>query len=458
MAGGREGKGHKDMAKDLDALLNGHLDGRLDADQAARLRARLAGDPALARRLKALEALRADLRLGLPRLDEAASRRVWEGVRARVRAQAPAQPEAAEPGQASWGAWWSGLWARPWVPAWGFGLAGAAAALALVFLLQPRPSGQAPAAAAAPVAVPGSLPAPSSPVLARASEGSAVRSRRRVRPEPPRPEALASAAPAPASVPAPVLAGLPASGEGATEVERALADSQSDDELIGRFLSARPESEEPVVAMLAPAASNPGSSEDAVAYQPEAAPVLQEENGGGVAGVPRGGREAGGYWNWAPAAQAMNQRDWAQARVELGAAADQAGSPAERAFAHSALRLLAAAGGPLEGESVQNLLPAAGELSVLGAGTWQLLVDGRLARFGRGVAVRLPGLREDGDSFLLDLGSDRGQFSPGSHFVRVGGEAPARVVDASGQPVQGGDFYAPAGADYDLSAKVLRLR
>jgi hypothetical protein len=273
------------------------------------------------------------------------------------------------------------------------------------------------------------------------------------------------ALPAPAA--APVLAALSAansgsSSAGVTEVERALADNQVND-LIDQFLTVQKQAPASAVAGMAPSsAAQPAGSgleggADTVDYQSPAVPVAQDDAGAsGTPGPVQGGEDAHGFWNWNPAALALNQRDWPQARVELRAALSGAGEASERAFAGSALSLLSAPGGPLEGS--QPLLTPVGDLRVLSAGTWQLLVGSRLARFGGGVSVRLPGLREDGDSFLLDLTFDRGEFAPGAHFVRVSGEAPARVIDASKQPVSSDDFYAPAGADYDIADHELRLR
>jgi hypothetical protein len=152
----------------------------------------------------------------------------------------------------------------------------------------------------------------------------------------------------------------------------------------------------------------------------------------------------------------LNQRNWSQARVELENASVRAGESVERAFASSALSLLAAPGGPLEG--TQPLLPSTGDLRVLGAGRWQLQVDSRLARFSAGVSARLPGFRVEGDALLLDLTFDRGTFSPGTRFTRVAGETPAKVLDAALQAVDSEQFSAPAGAVYNVRDRELRLR
>jgi hypothetical protein len=170
----------------------------------------------------------------------------------------------------------------------------------------------------------------------------------------------------------------------------------------------------------------------------------------------RGGQDNNGFWNWTPAAVALNHHDWGQARTELDAARNKAAEASERAFAASALTLLSAPGAPLAGQG--EALPNLGELRVLGAGRWQLLVDSRLARFSQGVSVRLPGFRADGDSLLLDLTFDRGTFAPGTHFTRLAGEAPAEVQDAQGKAFSADEFSAPAGATYNISGRQLKLR
>jgi hypothetical protein len=58
----------------------------------------------------------------------------------------------------------------------------------------------------------------------------------------------------------------------------------------------------------------------------------------------------------------------------------------------------------------------------------------------------------------MDLTFDRADFAPGTRFTRVSGESPAIVVDSAMQPVSGGEFYAPAGAVYNIPDQVLRLK
>jgi len=460
----------KDMPDNLDALINACLDGRLSEPQRAKLEARLGKVP-LARRLERLRRLRAQLAASAPQPSAEQSRRMWEGVRSRLAAQQPVETPilnlAPQPGP------WTAFLLRPWLPKAGLGLLGAAVALALVLLAFPRtrpdlvpafapaPAAAVPAAAAAPAPA----PAPVSAAQSLPDQASQARS------------AVASSAPAAASAlsreasPAP-SAGLAAArrpaapavsqpSTGTTEVERALADNHVDD-MIDQFLTARQAGAGPVAAVAGPgvqAAPSPAGQGDAATVGYDQATVAvpdQPRSEPGKPTVATGSKDHNGFWDWKPAAQALNQRDWNQARAELEAASGKAGAASERAFADSALTLLAAPGAPLEGS--QPLLPAVGDLRVLAAGSWQLLVDSRLARFNHGVSVRMPGFRADGDSLLLDLTFDRGEFAPGAHFVRVSGETPAHVVDAAGQPVSSDDFYAPSGADYNIPDRELRLR
>jgi hypothetical protein len=483
------------MSEDLNPLLNAYLDDRLSPAQRAKVLLRLK-QPAVARRLERLRSLRVQLGAAAPEPSLETSRRMWSAIRAQLPSTAAdlapiSVPEArssvlsgaAESGGEAWYAFFT----RPWVQGWSLGLSGAAAALALVFLLYTRSLTQpalvhAPVvSASAPVAVAASGP------LAVATQGPLIRA------SGPQPAILAfkSAQPrtvladarlvakAPSTPVHSALPGAPAGGSsqamalaslstgatrpssaGVTEVERALADNQVDG-MIDQFLAVRQKAG-PLVAGLEPASeAQPGFAQgggaDTVAYQQSEVPVGQYEGPTPVAsGRALGGKDGNGFWDWNPAALALNQRDWPQARVELQAAAGKAGEATERAFADSALGLLSVPGGPLEGS--QPLLPLNGAVRVLSAGTWQLMVDSRLARFVGGVSVHLPGLRADGDSFLLDLTFDRGEFSAGTHFIRVSGEVPARVIDANKQPVTADDFYAPTGADYDVADQELRLR
>jgi hypothetical protein len=175
-----------------------------------------------------------------------------------------------------------------------------------------------------------------------------------------------------------------------------------------------------------------------------------------AAGAVQGGVDAQGFWNWNPAAVAINQRHWNQVKAELDAAQAQAPLASERSFAASAIGLLAGPGAPLEG-SVSPVAPV-GDLRVVSAGRWQLQVANRKALFGQGASVSLPGLRVECASMALDLAFDRASFAPGATFTRVDGDAPAAVLDANDQPVTAKQFSAPNGADYNVSVHALQLR
>jgi hypothetical protein len=262
--------------------------------------------------------------------------------------------------------------------------------------------------------------------------------------------AAAATAPGKAVAPAPAAARAPELAE-PTEVERALADSGVDG-MIDSYLAARRRSAaQPSYGAARPsAAASPlvGLSRESAADES----VADSRSLGRV----QGGPDNNGFWNWRPAAIAMNRRDWPQVRLELDAARSHASETVERSFAASALTLLSAPGAPLEGRS--PVLPGTGELRILGAGRWQLISDSRLARFSEGVSARLPGFRAQGDSLLLDLTFDRGTFSPGTHFTRVAGDAPAEVLDAQGRALAADEFSAPGGAVYNVSGRQLKLR
>src|SRR5665213_3149775 len=482
------------MPEDLNALLNAHLDGQLSSVQQAKVLLRLK-QPATARRYERMLKVRSQVRAALPEPSPEQSRRMWSAIRAQI-SFAPAMerellpatalsqvlpktapPIPAEVPSPAGPEPWYGIFTRPWAPVWVVGLAGAAFALAWVFLINSRPSPllqeKMPIAVQPSSTISGTRAA--LPLSAASSDSGAdarivKRSAQVARIHTVRKGIFAGAvAPPTASFVAQQMAFLqatvtPSTLSGSTEVERALADNQVDD-MIDQFLTLRQQSPGPVLGDLQAAvgaqpdegAMNSANTWNTVAYrQSDQAAVQDSPASPGVSGPVQGSKDGNGFWNWSPAAQAMNDHQWGQARVELQAASGKAGAVAERAFANSALSLLSSPGAPLEG--TQPLLPSVGDLRVLGAGTWQLLVDSKLARFGRGVSVSLPGLRCDGDSFLLDLSFDRGEFSAGTHFTRVSGDAPVRVVDASKQPVTAGDFYAPAGADYDIPDRELRLR
>ena len=140
----------------LDDSLNAYLDGALTTKAAQALERRLA-EPAVARRLASLRALRRGLAESRPQLSPADSRRLWVGIRARV---------VAEPAGAAEPSLWERLFARRWAPAWGLTLVGTAAALWLLLLQPAAPRLDAPAIPAVADAVP--APAAVAPAAARA--------------------------------------------------------------------------------------------------------------------------------------------------------------------------------------------------------------------------------------------------------------------------------------------------
>ena len=401
------------MPKDLDSLLNAWLDGELPVGQRKAVEKRLA-EPAVARRLERLTALRRGLSKAAPSLSQADSHRLWIGIRARVQAEVPAAPP-----------WWETLLTRRWAPAWGLGLAtGLAIALAIfVRPLPPLPQREAAAVAVsgAPAAAPAKAQAAALPVarpqLARALEHPA--------------QARPSARP-----------------KGPTEVERALAENPVND-LMDRYLQA---------AHLPPPSSSPnaGMQGGSLAGYNQVSAVEPAPADSSAAGAVQGNVDSQGFWNWGPAAVAMNQRRWNQVKAELDAAQAKAPLASERSFAASAMGLLAGPGAPLEG-SVEPL-PPVGDLRVIAAGRWQLQVADRKAVFGQGASVSLPGLRVECPSVALDLAFDRASFAPGSTFTRVDGDPAAAVLDANDQPVTAKQFSAPNGADYNVSVHALRLR
>ena len=421
------------MESALDELIDDYLDGRLSGTSLRDFEARLA-EPALRLRLSQRQALHGLVAESLPQLSAADSKRLWVGIQARI-AAAPA-PVAVQP--------WYAFLTKQWMPVWGIG---AAAALAVVLVLKPW-SGPVPQpiqqAQPPQVEVPVALAAKA--VVAPSAVARSVKKTKAVE--------MASA---PAAEPKPkaMLARLVAvskAANGPTEVERALAESDTQvDDMIEAFLKKGPVPIQPTFASRVPSMGGVNSS--LVALRQDSADSM-------VAMAPsaavRGQRDRNGFWDWKAAAMALNTQDWGQAQAELTAAASQAGEASERAFANSALTLLSGPGAPLEGS--QPSLAASGDLRVLGAGRWQLQMDQRLARFSQGISVRLPGFRVEGDSLVLDLTFDRGTFAAGTHFVRVAGETPARVYNAAYQTVEDNEFTATQGAVYNVQERELRLR
>jgi hypothetical protein len=262
----------------------------------------------------------------------------------------------------------------------------------------------------------------------------------------------------------------PASAE-ATEVERALRDQDpgnlQDREvnaMVAMLLEQRRRSASglslapqaaPGAAARAFARVAPSAGTSNVGYESQAPAAAMAE--APAAQALRGGLDSDGFWNFRPAALALNRHDWNTAAAELQAAKASAPEASERAFAASALKLLSQPGLPLEDREAPA--DSTGPLVVQSAGSWQYYVDRRLARYSRGVSARMPGLRSQGSDLVLDLAFDRASFSPGTHFVRLAGDEPASVQDTEGSlDAQKSEFDAPRGADYVLQSGKLRLK
>jgi hypothetical protein len=404
------------MPKDLDSLLNAWLDGALPVGQRKAVEKRLA-EPAVARRLERLTALRQGLTKAAPSLSQADSHRLWIGIRARVQAQVPSGPP-----------WWETLLTRRWAPAWGLGLAmGLAIALA-IFVRPLPPLPQRVPAATVPIQAAAVAPAKARAVAAPAARPELARS----------PERAAQASPA-------------ARPQGPTEVERALAENPVND-LMDQYLQAA-HLPQPQTGSVGNRSRVEGGSLAGFNQVSAMDPTPADSS---AAGAVQGGVDSQGFWNWGPAAAALNQHHWNQVKAELDAAQAKAPLASERSFAASAMGLLAGPGAPLEG-SVPPV-PPVGDLRVIAAGRWQLQVADRKAVFGQGASVSVPGLRVECPSMALDLAFDRASFAPGSTFTRVDGDPAAAVLDANDQPVTAKQFSAPNGADYNVSVHALRLR
>ena len=479
-------------------LIEAYLDRRLAKAEAAKLELWLKGHPADAATVQRQEDLRQALAASVPGPSAAQSKKMWAAIRAQVQAEAAPTPvlDLREP-------WYAFLF-KPWVGAMTVGLTTAVlAVLALVWrpwagvpMQAPdAPRAEAPASApvlaqadsvktAEPMKEKAAAPSanveekksakPSSGGASLASVGagapsadrddersaavtkslssaSAKASRSDAADRAATPAAMAQPSAATALVFAPATK---AKAEAPTEVERALADSGVDG-MIDAYLAAQRNGNGPAMARRPSFSQDSLSSPLAGLSNTSAAPEAESLDSQQL-GAVLGGIDQNGFWNWRPAAIALNKRDWSQARLELEAARDRASESTERAFAGSALTLLGAPGAPLAGQT--EILPGVGELRVLGAGRWQLMVDSRLARFSEGVSARLPGFRAQGDSLLLDLTFDRGSFAAGTRFTRLAGEKPAEVLDAQGRPVVADEFSAPAGATYNVSGQKLNLR
>jgi hypothetical protein len=246
-----------------------------------------------------------------------------------------------------------------------------------------------------------------------------------------------------------------------TEVERALEETELDS-VIQALLeeqARRPR----VAASLASTrdlghltrAAAPAGGARLASAESDASDLERVEAPANAAPVPQGGLDGQGFWDWRPAALALNRRQWTQAQADLSLAQANAPEAAERAFAASALSLLSAGSGPL---SAPGFAVQPGPLLVQQAGRWQLLVERRRAVYQQGVLARVPGWLAQGEALVLDLSLDRGDFSPGTRFTRLADEAPAKFFDAQGQVLASESVLAPQGASYSVGKKELHLR
>lgn len=394
-------------------ILQRYLDEDLDPAERAQVEALCAKDAAVKARVQEAKAFRLALRQAAPKVPSA---KIWAGLQQRLQAQGAALPSPSL---------WQRFNALLTLPQLRVGFA-AAAALAVVLVWKPwvQP-----------------LPGVSEPVASMDEAPAAPRAARR----PQVAEAVAKAS-------APREARL-------SEVERALA-SQDIDAMIASALVRRRESAgagalasrrdaQPTARRAAAPSAARAMSVD---YEPSAAPASAEAEV--MRPRPQGGIDANGFWDWRPAALAMNRRDWTAARGQLLGALRRAPEASERAFADSALALLAAPGAPLQGTDVPEQSAA---LRVQRAGRWQLGVENRVARFAGGVQARMDGLLSEGDALDLDLTFDRADFAPGTRFTRLSGQ-PVLVRDADGVQVEQNQFVAPRGASVKLSSGELQLR
>jgi hypothetical protein len=453
------------MKLDLE-LIEAYLDGSLDSVRAAKLKLWLKEHPADQAKVQRQSRLRSLLADSAVEPSAAQSRKMWANIKARVQAEAASAPvlDLREP--------WYAFIFKPWGGTLSAGLA-TAALVVLAFVWHPWQTGAllqkgaaladegslategnagAGASAAAPSYAKAKMAAASKKASVKQEEGAFAPSMAEDSAAPasaPAAQAAAGAGPRPM---APSKADSLASTE-PTEVERALADN-SVDGMIDNYLAAQRRAPSPSARAAQPSFERSSLSSPLAGLSRASADDDTVIDSKGM-NVAQGGRDNNGFWDWRPAAVAMNRRDWSQVRLELDAARSSAAEAVERSFAGSALTLLSAPGAPLAGAA--QPLPGTGELRVLGAGRWQLISDSRLARFSEGVSARLPGFRSEGDSLLLDLTFDRGTFSPGTRFTRVSGDSPAEVLDAQGRAVSVDEFSAPTGAVYSVSGRQLKL-
>jgi hypothetical protein len=419
-----------------DELIDDYLSGNLEDRERLEFERELDSNPSARLRLDEERLVSEMLRASAP---QAPSEAMWMVIKSRI--------SQAEPKQAS-----SSPWQRLAAAFAGPGMRlGLASACALLFLsmgwlvsrrIQPMP--QVPSSSAALA-----IPAASKPALAALPHPRARQATE-----------MASAAPTTARLAAANSPHQP------TEVEKALAE-QDLDGVIAAMLRERQ------VAASAPMRQSGASPVQTVAYSgapategglsaealPEALPSPAHPVGEASMPLPQAQTrvDANGFWDFHPAAVALNMRDWGTASRELEAASESAPEAAERAFAASTLQLLVQGGQPVVAKVDMGDTK---NLNVQSASRWQVLVDNHAARYFGGVVARMPGLRSEGNELLLDMAFDRATFSPGTKFIKLAtdGGAGSQVKNAQGQPVDATEFRAPNGADYLLRVNELRLK
>lgn len=413
------------------------------------------------------EKLEQDLsRLLKAQAPEVPAKRMWENIRRRI--EAGEMPEM-EPGFFSRLMAWFTL---PPSPLFRLALSGAAAALLVVVGLQVARNTPQPALAEAEAKKEMAEPpaADTAPVSAPAPQPAGRREEARAAKAPSMDFAEAQPMAAEASSPAEKASAASAR----TEVERAL-EEQNLDTMIAALLERQKELQQSGVGTQAGGSAGAGSlsmapSATHVSFAPEAAsaqpsrrsmlprmPVTSREvfNDKVPTGT-LGGPDQNGFWDFSPAARALNSRQWKAAEAEFDLASHKAAEPAERAFAVSALRLLSLPGQPLS-DRVEDFENASQALAVQSAGRWQFFAANRVALYSGGVVARMPGLRSEGSALQLDLNFDRASFAAGTRFIRLSG-AEAKVSGENGSQLTETEFMAPRGADYLLKNTELRLK
>jgi hypothetical protein len=431
-------KGSSYSAQELqmltDEIIDDYILGKLGPAQAQELERAVAADPAQRARLDEARLMLKMLRSSAP---EVPSERMWSRIRPQL-----GLPQARRPFSLA-----SRLLDLVAAPRMRYGLGGAAALIFLALGIQVarRPQPSPPQAAAGMAEIP-KAPAPQPSKKLAAS-----------RPEPKKAAAQAKmAALAPAQKP---------EKHELTEVEKALAEQDLDDVVAtllrqpqaprASFAQARQSGMGAEnVAYGSPAEPGMNGGASPVAYVTSSIESAQQDQESGPQPQAQGRVGVGGFWDFHPAALALNRRDWPAASSELQAAAGGAPEAAERSFAQSTLQLLSQAGEPVQGGDPSQ----AKGLSVESSARWQVFVDNHQARYFGGVVARMPGLRSSGQALTLDMAFDRASFSPGTRFERLADDAAATVKNAQGEVVNSTEFSAVQGAEYLMKANELRLK